>query len=107
MNFGKCDRLITLQIPTPAPANEYGGPGQQQQYADVAQVWAQVKPLPGAEGFIGDQLTATQRQEFTIRYRPDVQPTWQLVFEGTTYQLISVSEFGRRVGLILTAYARG
>lgn len=107
MNIGKLDRRLTLQAPTPAPADQYGGAGQQQQYTDVATVAAQVKPVPGVEGFVGDQLTATQRQEFTIRYRPDVRPTWQLVYEGTTYQLTTVTEFGRRVSLILTAYARG
>lgn len=107
MNLGKFDRRITLQAPAPAPANEFGGAGQQQTYADVATVWAQVEAVPGTEGFVGDQLTATKRQKFTIRYQADVLPTWQLVFEGTTYQLTTVSEFGRRVGLILTAYARG
>lgn len=107
MNIGKLDHRITLQQPAPEPENEYGGAGQQQTFTDVATVAAQVEPAPGLEGFIGDQLTATQRQEFTIRYRADVRPTWQLVFEGTTYQIVSVSEFGRRAGLTITAYARG
>lgn len=107
MNLGKLDRKVTLQAPTPAPANEYGGGGQQQVFTDVATVAAQVEPVPGSEGFIGDQLTATARQKFTIRYRACVLPTWQLLFEGTTYQILTVSEFGRRQGLIITAYSHG
>lgn len=107
MNIGQLDRQVVLQKPTPAPANQFGGPGQTQGYADVATVAAKVEPIPGAEGFVGDQLTATARQKITIRYRADVQPTWQLVLDGRTYQLTDIQQFGRRVGLILTVYSRG
>jgi len=107
MNFGKLDRLITLQKPAPAPANAFGGAGQQAAFTDVAKVYAQVDSVPGAEGFVGDQLTATQRQKITIRYRADVAPTWQLVIDGRVYQITDMQQFGRRVGLILIVYSRG
>jgi SPP1 family predicted phage head-tail adaptor len=107
MNFGKLDRLITLQKPAPAPANSFGGAGQQSTFTDVAQVYAQVDSVPGSEGFVGDQLTATQRQKITIRYRADVAPDWQLVIDGRTYQITDLQQFGRRVGLLLFVYSRG
>ncbi len=107
MNLGKLDRLITLRQPAPAPANPYGGEGQQSTFTDVAQVYAQVDPVAGGEGFVGEQLTATARQKITIRYRADVQPDWQVLFEGRTYSITDVQQFGRRVGLILTVYSRG
>lgn len=107
MNFGKLDRLITLQKPTPAPANLYGGPGQQSTFTDVAQVYAQVDPVAGGEAVQADQLTATARQKMTIRYRADVQPDWRIVFEGRIFLITDVQQFGRRAGLILTVYSRG
>lgn len=107
MNLGKLDRQLTLQKPTPAPANLFGGPGQQSTLTDVAQVWGDVEPVTGGEGVSANQLTATARQKITIRYRADVQPDWQLVLDGRTYQITDVQQFGRRVGLILTVYSRG
>jgi SPP1 family predicted phage head-tail adaptor len=107
MNFGKLDRKLTLQAPTPAPANDFGGPGQQATFTDVAQPWGDVEPVAGGEGVLADQLTATARQKITIRYRPDVQPDWQVVLDGRTYQIADIQQFGRRQGLILTVYSRG
>jgi SPP1 family predicted phage head-tail adaptor len=107
MNFGQFDRLITLQKPTPAPANAFGGSGQESTFTDVAQVYAKVESSPGTEGFIGDQLTATQRQKLTIRYRADVAPDWQVVIDGRTFQITDLQQFGRRVGLLLFVYSRG
>ena len=107
MNFGKLDRLITLQQPAPAPENAFGGEGQQSTFSDVAQVYAQVDPVNGGEGFLGEQLTATARQKLTIRYRPDVGPDWQVLLDGRTYSITDVQQFGRRSGLILNVYSRG
>jgi len=107
MNLGKLDRRLTLQKPAPAPANLFGGPGQQSTFTDVAQVWGDVEPVAGGEGVLADQLTATARQKITIRYRADVQPDWQLVLDGRTYQIADIQQFGRRAGLILTVYSRG
>jgi len=107
MNFGKLNQLITLQQPAPAPANDFGGAGQQSTFTDVAQVYAQVDPVAGGEGFLGDQLTATARQKLTIRWRADVAPDWQVVLDGRTYSITDVQQFGRRVGLILNVYSRG
>jgi SPP1 family predicted phage head-tail adaptor len=107
MNFGQFDRLITLQKPAPAPANAFGGSGQQSTFTDVAQVYAKVDSVPGTEGFIGDQLTATQRQKITIRYRADVAPDWQLVIDGRIFQITDLQQFGRRAGLFLFVYSRG
>ena len=101
MNFGQFNRQLTLQKPAPAPANSFGGGGQQQTFADVAKVWGKVEPVGGGEAITADQLTATQRQKITIRHRADVQPTWQLLLDGRTYQITDMQEFGTRAGLIL------
>ncbi|MGI4736324.1 MAG: phage head closure protein [Janthinobacterium lividum] len=107
MNFGKQDRLVTLQQPQPAPADSFGGAGQQQLFSDVAEVWAEQKPGAGSEVLQGDQQVAVQVSTWLMRYRADVQPTWQLTYEGAVYAITGVQEIGRRAGLTLTTYRRG
>lgn len=107
MNFGRLDRQLTLQQPVSAPANEFGGGGQQVAFTDVATVACLREFKPGGEALEAQQLTATQRVLFTIRYRPDVLPTWQLNCEGRTYQITDVAEVGRRRATLLTCYAHG
>lgn len=107
MNIGQLDRRVTLQQPAPAPANAFGGSGQAQVFADVATVAAGVKYAPGGEAQQAQQQTATQRISFTIRYRADVRPTWQLLYEGRTFQITDVAEIGRRRGTLLTCYSHG
>ena len=106
MNIGKLDRLITLQAPATVPQ---AGNGElaPKAFADVAQVWAGIYYALGNEAVQAGELTATQRIVFTTRYRADVQPTWQLVHEGKTFQITDVAELGRRQGLKLTCYSHG
>jgi SPP1 family predicted phage head-tail adaptor len=106
MNFGQLDRQITLQAPAAVPQDAYGAPAPAG-FADVATVAAGVKYAPGGEAQQAQQQTATQRISFTIRYRSDVRPTWQLVYEGRTFQITDVAEIGRRRGTILTCYSHG
>ena len=107
MNIGQLDRLVTLQQPTPAPANLYGSGGQTQVFTDVATVAANVKYAPGGEAQQAQQQAATQRITFTIRYYAELRPTWRLLFEGRTFQITDVAEIGRRRGTILTCYSHG
>lgn len=107
MNIGQLDRLVTLQQPAAAPANIYGGSGQTQVFTDVATVAANVKYAAGGEAQQGQQQATTQRITFTIRYRADVRPTWQLSYEGRIFQITDVAEIGRRVGTTLTCYSHG
>ena len=107
MNIGQLDRQVTLRQPAPAPANLYGAAGQTQVFTDVATVAASVKYDKGTEAVAANQNTATQRISFTIRYRADVRPTWQLAYEGRTFQITDVAEIGRRRGTILTCYSHG
>jgi SPP1 family predicted phage head-tail adaptor len=107
MNFGKFDRLVTLQEPQPAPADQFGGAGQEQLFKDVAQVRAEQKPGTDVEAVQADQLTAVQQSTWQMRYRADVVPTWQLVYNGAVYAITGVQEIGRKAGLILTTYRRG
>ena len=106
MNIGQLDRQVTLQAPATVPQDAYGAPAPAS-FTDVATVAAGVKYNPGGEAVAADQNTATQHVSFTIRYRADVRPTWQLAYEGRTFQITDVAEIGRRRGLTLTTYCRG
>jgi SPP1 family predicted phage head-tail adaptor len=107
MNIGSLDRELTLQQPAPAPADEFGGAGQVRTFTDIGPVACRREFKPGGEAVQAAQNTATQRVVFTIRYYPDVLPTWQLVFEGRTYQITDVAEVGRRRATLLSCYAHG
>jgi SPP1 family predicted phage head-tail adaptor len=106
MNFGKLDRLVTLRKPLAPAQDEYGAPAPVS-WVEVAKVYAEQKPGHGNEAMQAQQLTAVQLVTWLLRYRPDVQPTWQLIYGGTIYEITAVAEIGRRVGLTLTTQARG
>lgn len=106
MNIGQLDRKVTLQAPAPVVQDASGQPAPVR-FTDVATVAASVKYNLGNEAVAADQLTATQRITFTIRYRADVRPTWQLAYEGRTFQITDVGEIGRRRGTTLTCYSHG
>ncbi len=106
MNIGKLDRLLTLQAPVPVVQNDFGEPAPSA-WLDVATVAAGIEYKAGGEALQADQLTATQRIIFTIRYHPGVLPTWQLTFEGRTYQITDVAHIGRRRATTLTCYSHG
>ncbi|MGY3091086.1 SPP1 family predicted phage head-tail adaptor [Hymenobacter sp. UYAg731] len=106
MNIGKLDRLITLQAPATVPQAPNGELAPKA-FTDVEAVWAGIYYAPGNEAVQAGELTATQRILFTIRYRADVRPTWQLMHEGRTFQITDVAEIGCRQGLKLTCYSHG
>lgn len=105
MNFGKLDRLITLQAPAAVVQNSYGEPAPKA-YTDVETVYAGLYFGRGSEAVEAGELTATQRAVFTIRYRADVRPDWQFVTDGKVYQITDIAEIGRRRGLALTCYSK-
>ena len=106
MNIGRLDRQLTLQQPAPVAQDGFGAPAPAT-FTDVATVACQVEYKPGAEAQQAAQLTPTQRVVFTIRYQAAVRPTWQLVYEGRTFQITDVAEGGRRRATILTCYSHG
>ena len=106
MNIGQLDRQITLQAPATVAQDGFGALAPAS-FINVATVAAGVKYSPGNEAVAAGQNTATQRITFTIRYRADVLPTWQLAYEGRTFQINDIAEISRRRGTILTCYAHG
>jgi SPP1 family predicted phage head-tail adaptor len=106
MNFGKFDRLLLLQRPSVVPQNSFGESAPAG-FEDVEAVRGEQKLGAGAESFLAQQQTAQQAVTWQIRYRADIDTTWQFICEGRTYQIIAIQEVGRRAGLLLTTYTRG
>lgn len=76
------------------------------QWVAIATLPAQVEPVSGREGFSSQQRFAEATHTFTIRYRGGVDPTHRIRYEGRTYDILGVSEIGRREGLAIVAAAR-
>jgi SPP1 family predicted phage head-tail adaptor len=66
-------------------------------------IWAEVWPLKGREFFAAQQTQYAADVRFRIRYRSDVLMTDRLVYDSVNYDIVQVSEIGRREGLELFA----
>ena len=106
MNFGLFDRKLLLQRPAAVAQDAFGAPAPQS-FEDVATVSGQQKFGTGTEAVLAEQQTTQQVVRWQIRYRRDIENTWQFVCEGKLYQITAVQEIGRRAGLLLTTYSRG
>jgi SPP1 family predicted phage head-tail adaptor len=102
-NSFKMDRLITIQRNTPT-INDYGE--SVANWSDLATVWAQQQTVKALEKWVSQQVKAEIDVKFRIRYRSDVTPMNRLVFEDRVFDIISVSEVGRREALDIIGKAR-
>jgi SPP1 family predicted phage head-tail adaptor len=93
MDSGKLDRLITIQSASVAQ-NAYGE--EILTWSTLATVWAQFLPGGGSERFTSQQVYAEAQARFIIRYRTDVTPENQIVYNGKTWDILSVDEYGGR-----------
>ena len=81
---------ITFQEPT--QSQDTGG-AQTASYAIVTTnptVWSRWINAHGQEAISNDALRAAQRATVTIRYRSDIQLTWQILKDGEAWQIISI-----------------
>ena len=60
-------------------------------------------PFRGGEEFGEGREMAMSTEIFRIRYRDDLTPKHQLVFDSRTYDIERIEEIGRREGLRITA----
>lgn len=105
MKAGELDRRILVQRRV-AARNEHGE--EVEGWVDIATVWAKFERVSGTEEFKAEQRSNRQQVRFTIRYRPGLEPTMTVVYDGERYEVEDVGETGegRRDGLVLTAHAR-
>lgn len=105
MKAGQLDRRILIQRRVTV-RNEHGE--EVEGWVDVATAWARFERVSGGEEFKAEQRTNRQQVRFTIRYRPGIEPTMTVVYDGERYEVEDVGETGegRRDGLVLAGYAR-
>lgn len=87
MNVGALKHYVTIR----QLVGTQDGAGQPSvSYLTVAQVWADVRYMNGAEAIKADAMTATAKASIRIRKRTDVTPAMQVVFGATVFQIKAV-----------------
>lgn len=102
MPLGDLDRRISLYTSTTA-YNSFGEPTLT--WALNGSVWAGIAYEVTPENFKSDQLIATQRMQFMIRYK-SLTEKWKVVYGGKTYDILSIEEVGRKNYLLLNCESR-
>jgi len=101
MNAGKMDRKVSLNQPTQSTDN-FGQTSET--FTSAVSVWAQKRDLSAKEAVEADQIVASIRTEFLIRFRDDITTEWevQLVEQPRTiWKIHGILEIGRKEGLRL------
>lgn len=90
---GRLRHRVKLQSLTRTP--DAGG-GYTETMTDVATVWAQVEPLEGTEQLRAMQVSPTLSHRIRMRYKANVTPAMQAVYNGRTFDITSVIDPGER-----------
>lgn len=100
--IGHLDRRITLKTRTVA-VDAYGGGVET--FADLAEVWAKVEyPITDSgEDYVNAVNLVTQRIDFTIRHRTDLDFVDRIVYDSKIYDIERIAEVGRDGYLKITA----
>lgn len=94
ISAGELDRRIDLQSFTTS-TNDYNE--EVRTWATYATVWAKMEFHLAVEATGEARQYAQMGLYFTIRWRADIKPEHQLIFEGSTYRIIGrPREIGRR-----------
>jgi SPP1 family predicted phage head-tail adaptor len=93
MNPGRMDRQVTLQrfTTTTSAIGE-----QVKTWTSLVTVPAMYKPSPGTEAVNGDKREAELPVVFTIRYYGGLNPKDRLTYDGVVYNILAVTELGRK-----------
>ena len=84
---GQLDRRITIQSFT-TTTDDFGEVVKS--FTTLANVWAKVEEKRGHEGEDGNQLVATKRVEFLIRYRSDINEQMRITYNNETYKIEAI-----------------
>lgn len=90
MEIGKLRHRITLQQQMNTQ-NDYGA--FVTTWQDIANVWAEIKPISGREHFSAQQVQSEVTAQVWIRYREGIEPTMRLEHNNKHYEIISVLNY--------------
>lgn len=99
MNPGDFDQRITIQNVTES-VDVFGQ--RIKSFSTLAAVWAKVEEKSGVEGEQSDQIIASKKVQFLIRWRNDVNERMPIVYRGKIYEIESIiSGDARRHTMVL------
>jgi SPP1 family predicted phage head-tail adaptor len=93
MKIGEMDTRLTLLQPS-STVDAFGQPNTT--FSSHGKVWAKRFARNAGEVIIGDQIVQVIRSEFTIRYKGDLDETWEVQHDGRTYRILGVIVIGRK-----------
>lgn len=103
MIAGALDRWVSILAPV-VSQDEFGGVVET--WDEVSGVWAQYLPGAGSERFAAAAVYAETQARFLVRWRDDITTDMRFEFDGREWDILSVSEIGRRDGLEIRAKGR-
>lgn len=101
-NLGRLDRKIKIQAPT--ESRDAGG-GVVQTFSDVAEVWAEVRPVTSSERFATEAIHSARASVFRVHFINDLSSKCRILYDGLVFEIKGIAEIGRRVGLEITGEA--
>ena len=90
---GQLDRRIAIQSFTES-TDDFGEVILS--FTNLANVWAKVVEKSGNEGEDGNQMVATQKVDFFIRYRSDINEQMRIVYNNKTYKIHAIQSADAR-----------
>lgn len=100
LNPGKLDRLITPRYPVASRGTS--GSAKIASWTETTTSWAAWMPEGGREYVAASARRSDVTGVLRIRYRADVRSTWRITADGVLYEILGVSEVGRRSYLDLS-----
>ena len=73
-----------------------GGGGFTEAWSDLAEIWADIRPVSGAEIGLAEQRQHRISHDVTIRYRLGVQPSQRLIHDGRALYILGIVNPGER-----------
>jgi len=107
MRAGRLNTRIKVLAPSTGK-DAYGAPTTSAG-TEVATLWAEKRDISGKERWASDHVINTSTVAFRVRYREDIEPEYQILHKGTTYQITGqpIDPDGRRTDLLITCYIEG
>ena len=99
MNIGRLDRKIVIENQT-FSTNSIGE--YTSSWSVFHTTFASIKKVSGSEKIEADQITATNKVRFKIRFFDGITEAMRVVYNGAYYDIIEIQELDRE-GLFLTA----
>lgn len=101
---GQLDQRVTIQR---IERTSDGAGGETTAWADLADVWANVRPATGRETQIEGRIAATSSAIFTIRRRADLLDTDRIVWGDVAYNIRSIMIGSQREAYLMIEAERG